>query len=385
MSGGGGKGDDKKVPTIDPIALIDAQTKANRVGVNTPFGSQAYSTDANGNAVLNTQLSPEMQALLTQQIGKASSTANPYVLPSQNASILNGLNTRLDQRYGMGLPPASGGNTGGGNTTPPPGGGGGTPPVTPPTSPPPSGNPGGFTPPGPSHPLPPGGDIPQGIYNRMMNGTLAGTERFAKDEQTYIHDLIGQNAIQEGILGPGAWASQGAYGAGQGSDAGGSIGGSYTPGMGSTGNNFGIPMPGSGTGNYSDPSSGMPGSLPGGYLGSGSYSGMGQGLSAAGTGTSGFGLPTGSVDLSGPSTSNYNAGSSSAPASQGSVSEEKKSFLAKLLQSRLFKAAAQVGAGMLLGPIGATGVNVAYKAFGNNQPAPKAPPPQQNDSSFYNY
>lgn len=369
MSGGGGKGSkDQKVPTIDPIALIDAQTKANRVGVNTPFGSQAYSTDANGNAVLNTQLSPEMQALLTQQIGKASSSSNPYVLPGQNASILNGLNTRLDQRYGMGLPPA-GGNTGGGNTTPPPGGGGGTPPVTPPTSPPPPGA---------------GGPGPSPGNNTMFPGTtpkdwMGERGRFSMDGEPTMDIISAHQALgQPGYLGPGAWASQGAYGAGQGSDAGGSYGGSYTPGMGSTGNNFGIPMPGSGTGNYSDPSSGMPGSLPGGYLGSGSYSGMGAGLGAAANDMSGFGLPSGSVDLSGGVGSGYNS-------NYGSTPDKPGNWLTNTANSILDnKATGPVSVATGTAPILGIAklVRAIYRATHKNDSAPAS---SSGETSFYNY
>jgi hypothetical protein len=369
MSGGGGKGDDKQeVPNIDPQALINQAIQANRVGVNTPYGSQLYSTDANGNAVLNTTLTPEMQALLSEQMGRASGPAAQYQLPSQNTTILNGLNTRLDQRYGMGLPPATPGS--GGST---PGSGGGTGPVTPPSTPPAS------RPPIASFPPQAGaqGTAP-GVNQRILDGTLAGTERFNRDEIVNVHDLLGPTAIQQGNLGPGPWASEGMYGSGE------NIGGAYYTPPTSTG--FGIPIPGSGSGNYSDPSTGLPSSLPGGYLGSGSYSGMGQGLSATGTGTNGFGLPTGSVDLSGPPT-NYqggsldNAGAQQAAQASG-VSEQKKSLLARLLQSRVFRAAAPAVAGLLGGPLAATGVQAALRFSGNKTPAP-APAP--NDSTFYNY
>lgn len=120
--------DTQDIPKIDPTKLIQQAIQANRVGVNTPYGSQQYSTDANGNTVLNTSLTPEMQALLSQQMGRAGGDAAQYVLPGQNATVLNGLNTRLDQRYGLGLPPPTSGST--------PGTGGGPVPVTPPTRPP---------------------------------------------------------------------------------------------------------------------------------------------------------------------------------------------------------------------------------------------------------
>jgi hypothetical protein len=124
--GGGDKkgGDDNDIPQIDPSQLIQQAIQANRVGVNTPFGSQTYSTDANGNTVLNTALSPQMQALLGQQMARAGGAAPQYQLPGANADILNGLDTRLAQRYGIPV-----GGSGGSGSTPGTGGGGAPVPV----------------------------------------------------------------------------------------------------------------------------------------------------------------------------------------------------------------------------------------------------------------
>lgn len=127
MGGSSKKGsDDNDIPQINPQQLIDQAIAANRVNVSTPFGSQTY----NGNT-LTTQLSPEMQALLGQQMARAGGSASQYVLPGANADILNGLNTRLDQRYGIPAAP-----TGGSGNAPGSGGGGAPGPVIPPTTPP---------------------------------------------------------------------------------------------------------------------------------------------------------------------------------------------------------------------------------------------------------
>lgn len=116
-------GDTQEIPKIDPSALIQQAIQANRVNVATPYGSQQYSTDANGNTTLSSSLTPEMQALLSKQMAAAGAAPAQYTLPGQNASVLNGLNTRLDQRYAIGLPPPASGST--------PGTGGGSVPVTP--------------------------------------------------------------------------------------------------------------------------------------------------------------------------------------------------------------------------------------------------------------
>lgn len=152
MGGSSKKGsDDNDIPQINPQQLIDQAIAANRVNVSTPFGSQTY----NGNT-LTTALSPEMQALFAQQMARAGGPANSYQLPGQSASILNGLNTRLDQRYGIAPPPAPAGGSGSAAGT-----AGGSvpaiPPSTPPSAPPLSNSAPGASP--PQQPIPrPGQD-----------------------------------------------------------------------------------------------------------------------------------------------------------------------------------------------------------------------------------
>lgn len=67
MSGGSSR----PPPAPDPERIIEAQTRANRVGRTGPFGSALYGTDENGGAVVNTTLSPEMQALVGRQFARA--------------------------------------------------------------------------------------------------------------------------------------------------------------------------------------------------------------------------------------------------------------------------------------------------------------------------
>lgn len=104
LHGGGGKGKSPKAPNYtalakqqadSQLAALRAQTAANRVNQNTPYGSINYSTngkDAYGNDLWqsNVTLSPEQQKILDQQnqlsIGLGGSMNNALDYINQNLS-----------------------------------------------------------------------------------------------------------------------------------------------------------------------------------------------------------------------------------------------------------------------------------------------------------
>lgn len=77
MSGGS-----SRPPEYNPIPAIQEQARVNRVGRVGPFGSATYGTDANGGAVINTTLSPQMEALVNRQFNLASQNSTPYRPPA---------------------------------------------------------------------------------------------------------------------------------------------------------------------------------------------------------------------------------------------------------------------------------------------------------------
>lgn len=93
------KGGSNQTPSVDTSALIRQNEAVNRVGVSTPFGSQNYVTDANGQRVLQTQLSPEMQQMLSQQLGSSAQAATPYQMPQGQNQLLANVMGRLQGRY----------------------------------------------------------------------------------------------------------------------------------------------------------------------------------------------------------------------------------------------------------------------------------------------
>jgi hypothetical protein len=68
-------------PAPDPQVMIDAQTRANRVGRTGPFGSATYESGPNGSTNVNTTLSPEMQALVSRQFQRAGQDSQQYQRP----------------------------------------------------------------------------------------------------------------------------------------------------------------------------------------------------------------------------------------------------------------------------------------------------------------
>ena len=87
-----------KVPQVDPTKLITQQAQMNQVNQSGPFGSQTYGKDASGHTTLNTELSPEMQAMFNQQMARASAPAAQYALPAGYSSTLAKALAAVDKR-----------------------------------------------------------------------------------------------------------------------------------------------------------------------------------------------------------------------------------------------------------------------------------------------
>ncbi len=76
------------------------QNRENRVNTRTPFGSQTYGTDASGRTTFTTELSPELQALVTRGMGLAGRDLQRYQMPEQANQILANIMARVNRRNG---------------------------------------------------------------------------------------------------------------------------------------------------------------------------------------------------------------------------------------------------------------------------------------------
>jgi hypothetical protein len=67
-----------RMPTASELApLIDLQAQYNRVGVQTPFGSQRYEVGPDGrSSTLVTDIGPEGRALVGRAMGLANTDSN---------------------------------------------------------------------------------------------------------------------------------------------------------------------------------------------------------------------------------------------------------------------------------------------------------------------
>lgn len=95
----GKKQKQKKVPDINPQALIRENSMMNRANVNTPFGSQVYGTGPDGRSTLTTELSPEMKQLVAQQFQRAGQAPAQYHAPQGQNQLLASLLARVNSRY----------------------------------------------------------------------------------------------------------------------------------------------------------------------------------------------------------------------------------------------------------------------------------------------
>lgn len=82
------KGSDAPEP-IDPVAAIEAQARANRVNLSSPFGGQRYSQGPDGQWTAESYLSPELQALVDGLIGKAGQGPQQFQIPGMDGLMQN--------------------------------------------------------------------------------------------------------------------------------------------------------------------------------------------------------------------------------------------------------------------------------------------------------
>lgn len=95
---GGGGSSRSRVPQIDPQAMIRQNEQVNRVNTSGPFGSQTYTTDANGQRSLQTTLSPEMQGVISRAFGMAGQQSPRYRAPQGFGDLLSMYMQRVSSR-----------------------------------------------------------------------------------------------------------------------------------------------------------------------------------------------------------------------------------------------------------------------------------------------
>lgn len=91
----------KPPPAPDPEQMIRLQTQYNRFGTNTPFGSQSWSTDENGNATLNTNVSPQMQGAIDRAFAAAETPFTKQYVPQGMDQLSSALLGKVGKRYGL--------------------------------------------------------------------------------------------------------------------------------------------------------------------------------------------------------------------------------------------------------------------------------------------
>ena len=79
------------------------QAKYNRVGVETPFGSQNYQKNPDGSYKMVTDIGPEGQALVSRAAGLGMTDSNRLQTPGQLSPIMGALASRVGQRLGVPL------------------------------------------------------------------------------------------------------------------------------------------------------------------------------------------------------------------------------------------------------------------------------------------
>lgn len=84
--GGGSAG---RTPTVNPSQMIAQNEQVNRVNTSGPFGSQTYGTGPGGQRTLTTELSPEMQAVVSRAFGMAGQQSPRYQSPIDMGSLIS--------------------------------------------------------------------------------------------------------------------------------------------------------------------------------------------------------------------------------------------------------------------------------------------------------
>ena len=91
-----------KLPTAAELGpLIDLQAKYNRVGVETPFGSQNYAKNPDGTYKMVTDIGPEGQQLVSRAVGLGMTDSARMAVPPQLEGMAGALASRVGQRMGL--------------------------------------------------------------------------------------------------------------------------------------------------------------------------------------------------------------------------------------------------------------------------------------------
>ena len=96
------KKQETKLPSAKDLRpLLDLQAQYNRVGVQTPFGSQNYRTNPDGTQTLVTTLGPQGQKLVDRSMGLAMTDSQQMQVPQQVNDIASALAGRVGNRLGV--------------------------------------------------------------------------------------------------------------------------------------------------------------------------------------------------------------------------------------------------------------------------------------------
>ena len=99
----GGKGSTQaKLPTPGELGpLLELQSKYNRVGVETPFGSQKYTRNPDGSYNMITDIGDEGKGLVSRAVGLGMTDSARQSVPGQMNGIAGALASRIGQRIGL--------------------------------------------------------------------------------------------------------------------------------------------------------------------------------------------------------------------------------------------------------------------------------------------
>ena len=99
----GGKGSTQaKLPTPGELGpLLELQSKYNRVGVETPFGSQKYTRNPDGSYNMITDIGDEGKGLVSRAVGLGMTDSARQSAPGQMNGIAGALASRIGQRMGL--------------------------------------------------------------------------------------------------------------------------------------------------------------------------------------------------------------------------------------------------------------------------------------------
>lgn len=81
--------------------LLELQSKYNRVGVETPFGSQRYDRNPDGSYNMVTDIGDEGKGLVSRAVGLGMTDSNRLQSAPQLDGIAGALASRIGQRMGL--------------------------------------------------------------------------------------------------------------------------------------------------------------------------------------------------------------------------------------------------------------------------------------------